>query len=72
MARITPDFHTLELTARQAGSALACDFGSSAEYEAALIQERRDAGRYSKHDRWRFYLAIGCGLAVVILAVLII
>jgi len=72
MARLAPDFQTLELTAQQAGSAMACDFGSSAEYEAALIQKRRDAGRYSKRERWRFFLAVGFGLAVVVLALLVI
>jgi len=72
MRRLGPDFHSLEFTAQQAGSALACDFTSSAEYEAALIQERRDAGRYDKHERGRFYLAVGMGVAVLVLILLVV
>ena len=72
MNRLGPDFQTLELTAQQAGSAFACDFASSAEYEAVLIKERREAGRYGGRERRQFYLAIGCGLAVVVLTVLLI
>ena len=72
MRRLGPDFQTLELAAQQAGSALACDFTSSAEYEAALIQKRRDAGRYNKGERWRVVLAVGAGLAVLALIMLVV
>lgn len=72
MRRLGPDFHRLELTAQQAGSALACDFASSAEYEAALIKERRDAGRYGRRERRQLFLAIGIGTAIVALALLLV
>ena len=72
MRRLGADFQTLELTAQHAGSALACDFTSSAEYEAALIQERRAAGRYSRREPRQLFLAVGVGLAVVIVALLLV
>jgi hypothetical protein len=72
MRRLGPDFQTLELTAEQAGSALACAFASSAEYEAALIQERRAAGRYGRREPRQLFLAVGVGLAVVIVTLLLI
>ena len=71
MRRLGPDFQTLELAAQQAGSALACDFTSSAEYEAALIQKRRDAGRYGRRGPGQFFLASGCGVAVVVVTLLL-
>ena len=70
MRRLAADFQTLELTAKQAGSAWACTFASSAEYEAALIKERRDAGRYQRRERGRLLLAIGIGMAIVVLTLL--
>lgn len=36
----------LTLQAEMAGAALGCHFSSSAEYEAALVAERRKAGAY--------------------------
>lgn len=48
--RLGGDCQTLELAARRAGSAWACSFANSDEYEAALIRERRAAGAYgSRH-----------------------
>lgn len=38
----------LSFRAEMAGAALGCYFSSSAEYEAALIAERRKAGAYRK------------------------
>ena len=37
---------TLETYAERAGSAMACIYSSSTEYDAALIAERRAAGVY--------------------------
>jgi hypothetical protein len=72
MRRLGPDFQTLELAAQHAGSALACDFTSSAEYEAALIQERRNAGRYGSRERRQFFLAVGVGIAVVVVTLILV
>jgi hypothetical protein len=40
------DLVALEANVARAGMALACSFSSSDEYEAAIIQERREAGAY--------------------------
>jgi hypothetical protein len=53
----------LEASAERAGAALACAYSSSAEFDAALIAERRAAGVYGpKRQRRRMFTA---GAAVV-------
>ncbi|HEX5210980.1 MAG TPA: hypothetical protein VFW22_04530 [Pseudolabrys sp.] len=60
---------TLEHYARSAGAALACAYSSSAEYDAALIAERRAAGVYGpkRHRKQMLVTAggIAAGLAVI-------
>ena len=60
----------LEAYAARAGAALACAYSSSAEYDAALIAERRAAGVYGprRHRRQRLATAAGiaAGLAVIV------
>jgi hypothetical protein len=60
----------LEAYAERAGAALACAYSSSAEFDAALIAERRAAGVYGpKRHRKRMLLTAGgvaAGLAVII------
>jgi hypothetical protein len=60
----------LEAYAQRAGVALACAYSSSAEFDAALIAERRAAGVYGpkRHRKRRLATAAGiaAGLAVVI------
>jgi hypothetical protein len=63
---------TLVVEARSADVALACAFFSFAEYDAALIAERRAAGLYGpKRGRWRFatLAAVLLGLATVIILI---
>jgi hypothetical protein len=50
-----------------AGSALACAFSSSDEFEAALIAERRAAGMYGRKPWWPMLT----GIAIVVGAVAI-
>ncbi|HEY7997325.1 MAG TPA: hypothetical protein VIE87_00730 [Pseudolabrys sp.] len=61
---------TLEAYAERAGAALACVYSSSAEYDAALIAERRAAGVYGprRHRRQKLAVAAGvaAGLAVIV------
>jgi hypothetical protein len=61
---------SLEAYAEQAGAALACAYSSSAEFDAALIAERRAAGVYGpKRQRRQMLTAaagIAAGLAVII------
>ena len=72
LRRLGGDCQTLELTAQRAGSAWACDFASSAEYEEALIKERREAGRYGRRrERHRAFLAVAAGGAIVLLVLVL-
>jgi hypothetical protein len=47
---------SLESTAAQARSAMACAFGSSAELDAALIRAKLEAGAYGPKRRRRYVL----------------
>ena len=60
----------LEAYAERAGSAMACTFSSSAEYDAALIAERRAAGVYGPRRHRKQMLATAAGVATA-LAVII-
>jgi len=63
----------LEAYAARAGAALACAYSSSAEYDAALIAERRAAGVYGpkRHRKQMLVTAAGiaAGLAVIVLLI---
>jgi hypothetical protein len=63
----------LEAYAERAGAAMACVYSSAAEYDAALIAERRAAGVYGprRHRKQRLATAAGivAGLAVIILLI---
>jgi hypothetical protein len=48
---LNPGSAALEARAAHAGLALACRYSSADEYEADVIQARRDAGLY--RSRWR-------------------
>ncbi len=64
----------LEAYAARAGAAMACAYSSSAEYDAALIAERRAAGVYGprRHRKQRLATAAGivAGLAVILLLII--
>ncbi|HTT46548.1 MAG TPA: hypothetical protein VMG39_00955 [Pseudolabrys sp.] len=61
---------TLEAYARRAGAALACAYSSSAEFDAALIAERRAAGVYGPKRHRKQMLATAAGVAVGLAVVL--
>jgi hypothetical protein len=61
----------LEAYAMRAGAALACVYSSSAEYDAALIAERRAAGVYGPRRHRRHWLAVAAGIAVLIIVIVI-
>lgn len=67
------DVIALEAYAARAGAAMACTFSSSAEFDAALIAERRAAGVYGprRHRKQMLMSAAGlaAGLAVIILLI---
>jgi hypothetical protein len=60
----------LATEAQRAGAALACAFSSSAEFDAALIAERRAAGVYGPRRHRKQKLAAIAGIAAA-LAVII-
>ena len=70
VARVSSLPERLALEAEYAGSALACPFSSSDEYEAALIDARRAAGLYGPSARQR-HLFWG-GVAAALLAFFIV
>jgi hypothetical protein len=63
----------LEAYAVRAGAALACAYSTSAEFDAALIAERRAAGVYGprRHLRQRLLIVAGiaAGLGVIIISI---
>ena len=65
---------SLEADAAFAGLALACPFSSSAEFDAALIAERRAAGVYGPRRQRKQTLTaiagVAAGLAVLLLLAL--
>lgn len=62
----------LTLDAERAGSALACAFSSSDEFEAAIIRARREAGAYGPTGRQkRVYWGCSVGALIVILLIAI-
>ena len=54
---------TLEAYAERAGAALACAYSNSAEFDAALIAERRAAGVYGPRRHRKQMLATAAGIA---------
>jgi hypothetical protein len=61
---------SLEEMAVSARSGFACMFSTSDEYEAALISERRAAGRYDKPGPWPMVAFWGCSLAIACVVLL--
>ena len=70
--RLPSDFETLEIAVQGAGSALACPFASSAEFEAATIEAKRAAGVYGpkRHRRQALFIAAGIALVALLIALL--
>ena len=56
----------LEAYAERAGTALACAYSSSAEFDAALIAQRRAAGVYGPKRHRRRNLATAAGIAAAL------
>jgi hypothetical protein len=75
-SRTTPQNATasLELIAERAGAAWACSFSTSAEYDAAIIAERRAAGLYGpRRARRQLFLTVagvaaGVGTVTLLIA----
>jgi hypothetical protein len=68
------DLLALEAYAARAGAALACAYSSSAEFDAALIAERRAAGVYGprRHRKQMLVTVAGVAAALAIIVFLIV
>jgi hypothetical protein len=71
-ATVEADLVALRAAAERAGSALACLFSSSDEYEAEIIRVRRAAGAFKPQHRGRLraqrsFLIIALTLALLLL-----
>jgi hypothetical protein len=66
---VEADLRALRAAAERAGTALACLFSSSDEFEAAVIKVRRDAGMFRLRRKRRFarLVALTLVLAAVFL-----
>jgi hypothetical protein len=69
-SRPSADLLALRSSAERAGYALACSFGSSAEFEAAVIRSRLKAGVYGPKRRRRSIAYAGAAIAALIALVL--
>jgi hypothetical protein len=65
-SRLSADMLVLQSHAERAGSALACSYGSSAEFEAAVIRSRLDAGAYGPKRRRRSFAYAGAAIGALI------
>ena len=72
IAELEADIVALRAAAERAGTALACLFSSSDEFEAAVVRLRREQGAYGPRRRSRRLLAAGLFTAMLALAFLII
>jgi hypothetical protein len=68
---LRPEADLFALEAHAAGSALACAYSSSAEFDAALIAERRAAGIYGPRRRRRQMLATAAAIAAAITVIVL-
>ena len=68
IAELEADIVALRAAAERAGTALACLFSSSDEFEAAVVRLRREQGAYRAQMRTRRPLRTG---ALVMLMVLV-
>jgi hypothetical protein len=69
--RTDADLSALEAYAERAGAALACAYSSSAEFDAALIAERRAAGVYGPRRHRRHMLVTAAGIAAALTVILL-
>src|SRR5262249_62151988 len=63
--RIPSDVLALQACVERAGSAMACAFSSSAEFEAAVIRARRNAHGRRRAHRLAVYAGVLAGLLVI-------
>ena len=71
-SQLHPDPLSLEVCAKRAGAALACEYANSTEFDAALIAARRAAGVYGpkRHRRRMLVTVAGIAAGLVVVAFL--
>jgi hypothetical protein len=72
MADLEADIVALRAAAERAGTALACLFSSSDEFEAAVVRRRREQGAYREHMRSRRPFRTGMLIALMALVFMLI
>lgn len=72
VAQLESDIVALRAAAERAGTALACLFSSSDEFEAAVVKVRREQGAYGPRRRARSLLLAGLFTALLSAAFLIV
>ena len=72
IADLEADIVALRAAAERAGTALACLFSSSDEFEAAVVRVRREQGAFAPLRRRRNMTRIGILTALLALAFLVI
>ena len=72
IAQLEADIVALRASAECAGTALACLFSSSDEFEAAVVKVRREQGAYRRHSRARRPLWIAAVVSALALAFILI
>jgi len=72
IARLEADLAALRAAAERAGTSLACLFSTSDEFEAAVVQVRREQGAYRVKNRRRRPLWALAMIGVLALAFLVI
>jgi len=65
-SRLSADMLALESHVERAGRALACAFSSSAEFEAAVVKSKLDAGIYGPKRRRRLVVLAGIAAGILI------
>jgi hypothetical protein len=71
-SRLRADMLALEGSVERAGRALACAFSSSAEFEAAVVKSKLDAGIYGPKRRRRLVLLTGIAAGMLVVLALLI
>ena len=71
LVRPRADLSALEAQLRHAGTALACSFSTSDEYEAAVIAKRREAGAYGTRRPYLHVLIAALVLSVAVMLLVI-
>jgi hypothetical protein len=72
IADLEADIVALRATAERAGTALACLFSTSDEFEAAVVKVRREQGAYGPARNRRNFARVGILTALLVLTFLVI